>query len=64
LIDAEQEPEVCRQFRVDGYPTVQFLSARGTQLNRMVGKRPGHQLMMAMQAALQNIARRETNTLR
>ena len=27
-------------------------------LARIVGKKPGHQVMMAMQAALQNVARR------
>jgi thiol:disulfide interchange protein len=58
LIDADSEPEVCRQFEVTGYPTIQFLSPRGVPLNRMVGKQPGHQVMMAMQAALQQVARR------
>ena len=58
LVDADAEPEVCNQFRVQGFPTVQFVSPRGVPLNRVVGKKPGHQLMMAMQAALQNIARR------
>jgi protein disulfide-isomerase len=58
LVDADAEPEVCQQFHVQGYPTIQFLSPRGVPLNRVVGKKPGHQLMMAMQAALQNVARR------
>jgi len=58
LVDADAEPEVCEQFGVRGYPTIQFLSPRGVPMNRIVGKKPGHQLMMAMQAALQNIARR------
>lgn len=58
LVDADAEPGVCRQFQVTGYPTIQFLSPRGVPLERIVGKKPGHQLMMAMQAALQNVARR------
>ena len=58
LVDADAEPDVCRHFRVTGYPTVQFLSSRGAPLNRVVGKQPGHQVMMAMQAALQHVARR------
>ena len=58
LVDADSEPEICRQFEVTGYPTIQFLSPRGVPLQRVVGKKPGHQLMMAMQAALQNVARR------
>ena len=61
LVDQETEPEVGRQFRVAGWPTVLFLSPRGVALNRIVGKKPGHQVVMAMQAALQNIARRSEN---
>jgi len=57
LVDADAEPSVCRQFGVTGFPTIQFLSPRGGSLERIVGKKPGHQLMMAMQAALQNVAR-------
>jgi len=57
LVDADAEPAVCRQFQVTGFPTIQFLSARGTPLERIVGKKPGHQVMMAMHAALQNVAR-------
>ncbi len=30
LVDADREPEVCRQFRVQAFPTVQFVSARDT----------------------------------
>ncbi len=58
LVDADAESEVCRQFRVQAFPTVQFASPRGVPLNRVVGQKPGQQLMMAMQAALQSIARR------
>lgn len=60
LVDADREPQVCRQLNVTGYPTIQFLSPRGAPLARIVGKKPGHQLMMAMQAALQGAARRDT----
>jgi thiol-disulfide isomerase/thioredoxin len=59
LVDADREAQVCKQFKVTGYPTIQFLSPRGIPLERLVGKKPGHQLMIAMQAALQNVARRE-----
>jgi thioredoxin-related protein len=58
LIDADAEAEVCRRYQVTGFPTIQFLSPRGVPLNRVVGKQPGHQVMMAMQAALQHVARR------
>jgi thioredoxin-like negative regulator of GroEL len=58
LIDADREPEVCTYFRVRSYPTIQFVSARGQLLNRMVGKRPGRELSRQMHAALQTLARR------
>jgi thiol-disulfide isomerase/thioredoxin len=62
LVDADLEPEICRYFQVTGYPTIQFLSSRGVALERIVGKKPGHQLMMSMQAALQAVARRTDDT--
>jgi thiol:disulfide interchange protein len=58
LIDVDAEPDVCGQFQVSRYPTIQFVSPRGVPLERVVGKQPGHQLMMAMQSALQSVARR------
>ena len=58
LVDADAEPAVCQQFQITGYPTLQFLSPRGVPLERVVGKRPGHQVLMAMQSALQHVARR------
>jgi thioredoxin-like negative regulator of GroEL len=57
LIDADREPEICSYFRVRSYPTIQFVSARGHLLNRMVGKRPGRELSRQMHAALQSLAR-------
>ena len=63
LIDADGAPDVCRQFQVAAFPTIQFTSADGLPLNRIEGKRPGHQVMMAMQAALQTVARRNSSSL-
>lgn len=57
-IDADVEPAVCQQFRVQGYPTVQFVSPHGAPLNRVVGKQPAQQFIAQMQAALQSVARR------
>ncbi len=66
LIDADAQPALCERFAVTAFPTVQFLSSRGAPLERLVGKKPGHQLLMAMQAALQHVARHalETETIR
>jgi thiol:disulfide interchange protein len=58
LVDADSEPALCEQFQITAFPTTQFMSSRGVPLERLVGKKAGHQLMIAMQAALQNVARR------
>lgn len=58
LVDADRETLVCSEFRIRAYPTVQFLSPRGVPLNRLTGKQPGQSLYLAMQAALQAVARR------
>lgn len=58
LVDADTERNICREFGVRGYPTVQFVSPRGVPLNRVIGKKPPHELVIAMQAALQAVARR------
>jgi thiol-disulfide isomerase/thioredoxin len=63
LVDADCEPGVCSDFRIKGYPTIQFLSPRGVPLNRVTGKQPGQQLVMQMQAALQAVARRDGETM-
>lgn len=63
LIDADAEANVCRQFEVRGFPTIQFVSARGLRLNRVTGKQPAGQLLAQMKAALQAVARREPPTL-
>jgi thioredoxin-like negative regulator of GroEL len=58
LVDADREEQVCRQFNVRGYPTVVFLSPRGTPLNRATGKQSAAQLVIEMHSALQAVARR------
>lgn len=58
LVDADLEPEICRDFRVRGYPTIQFMSPQGVPLNRLMGKTGPRQLALQMQAALQATASR------
>ncbi|HJT32312.1 MAG TPA: thioredoxin domain-containing protein [Pirellulales bacterium] len=64
LVDADAEPEVCREFHVRGYPTIQFLSPGGLPLNRVTGKQPGYALVQQMQAALQVVARQAKTVTR
>ncbi len=56
LVDADQEKEVCKQFSVSGYPTIQFLSSQGRVLNRLVGRQSATELAAGMQAALKRFA--------
>jgi protein disulfide-isomerase len=58
LVDADAEPDVCRDFRVQGYPTIQFISPRGVPLNRLMGQTPSRRLALQMQAALEATASR------
>lgn len=61
-VDADAEQSICHQFQVPAYPTLLFLSPRGVPLERVVGKRAGHEVLMAMQAALQHVARRNSSS--
>lgn len=65
-VDADDEPEICRDFRVRAYPTVQFLSPRGVPLNRLTGQQTSRRLSLEMTAALEAVARRneEPETVR
>jgi len=56
LVDADLEKEVCEQFSVSGYPTIQFVSSSGRVLNRLVGLQSAQELMTGMQAALKRFA--------
>lgn len=57
LVDADRDPQACRQFQVRSYPTIQFVSAGGQPLNRVTGQRPGFEVLRQMQIALQTLAR-------
>ena len=57
-VDIEDEPNICQQFHVEGYPTVQFMSPRGVPLNRFTGKKAASQLAVQMRAALEAVAYR------
>jgi thiol:disulfide interchange protein len=59
LVDADREGDICRQFQVRGYPTIQFLSPWGSPLNRLMGKKSASQLVVEMHTALQALARQQ-----
>ena len=62
LVDADREPEVCQEFDVRGYPTLQFMTSNGVPLNRLTGRRSAQQLLAQMEAALQAAAVRAQQT--
>ncbi|MDZ4821312.1 MAG: protein disulfide isomerase family protein [Planctomycetota bacterium] len=57
MIDADSQPEICRKFHVQSFPTIQFVTPGGHVLSRVTGKRPGPEIVQAMQQALQSAAR-------
>lgn len=64
-VDADAQPQVCREFDVQGFPTVQFVSPSGVRLNRVTGKQSADRFLAQMNAALHTLARRpELNVLR
>lgn len=56
LVDADREPALCRSCGVEGYPTVQFLSADGRKLHRLVGRQSSSTLAAGMRASLERLA--------
>lgn len=64
LVDADAEPQLCRDFEVHGFPTVQFMSAGGVRLNRVTGKQAADEFIGQMNAALNTLARRPELTVR
>ncbi|MHB8902950.1 MAG: thioredoxin family protein [Thermoguttaceae bacterium] len=53
-IDASQAPELCKDFDVEAFPTVQFITAEGVPLHRVLGKKEPEALIVQMQAALED----------
>ena len=51
-VDADLEPTICQEFGVEGFPTVQFISARGVLLQRIQGKKEAGWMVDQMQVCL------------
>jgi thiol:disulfide interchange protein len=56
LVDADQEPELCRRLQITGYPTLEIISPTGTSLGRLTGWQAAPTLAASLQAALQRYA--------
>ncbi len=53
-IEAGDAPEICKDFHIEAFPTVQFITPEGAHLHRVLGKKEPATLAVQMQAALQD----------
>lgn len=53
-IEADEAPQVCKDFHIQAFPTVQFITAEGAPLQRVLGRKEPEVLAAQMQAALQS----------
>ncbi len=51
-VEANDDPEVCEDFHIEAFPTVQFIASDGVPLHRILGKKEPETLASQMQAAL------------
>ncbi len=63
-IDSSVETDLCREFHIKGFPTIQFMSPQGVMLKRITGKQSSSQLAVQMDAAIQSIAQKTDKTVR
>lgn len=52
LVDADEDPELCDEFGVRAYPTVQFVMPDGGRVTRLVGRNSAEELASHMRAVL------------
>ncbi len=62
VADSRNE-ELCDEYNVDASPTVQFLTAEGTPLQRLTSVQTGEKLAEQMQAALTSVAWRSARKI-
>ena len=52
-VEAGEAPEICKDFHIHAFPTVQFITSDGVPLHRVLGKKEPETLTIQMQVALQ-----------
>lgn len=57
-VDASVDPELCERLKVEGFPTILFLSPQGIELQRLAGKQSPDHLAVQMHVAIQSTAAR------
>lgn len=63
-VDASAESGLCERLKVDGFPTILFLSPQGVELQRLAGKQTPDQLAVQMHVAIQSTAAKLGNVTR
>ncbi|MDR3111039.1 MAG: thioredoxin family protein [Planctomycetaceae bacterium] len=56
-IYAETNEDLCKEFRIKGYPTIQFMSPQGVLLKRLSGSQTAAQLTTQMTGAIQIVTK-------
>ncbi len=51
-IEASEAPEICENYHIEAFPTVQFLASDGMPLHRLLGKKEPEMLASQMEVAL------------
>jgi thiol:disulfide interchange protein len=51
-VEPGEDPQLCKDFHIEAFPTVQFIASDGAPLQRVLGKKEPETLAVQMQAAL------------
>ena len=57
-VEAADDPQICEDFHIQAFPTVQFITSDGAPLNRVLGKKEPETFAVQMQVALQGTSMR------
>lgn len=51
-VEADEAPEICENYHIEAFPTVQFIASDGVPLHRLLGKKEPEALASQMEVAL------------
>lgn len=57
-VELEQDPQLCREFRVQSFPTLQFVSPDGVALRRVAGQLAAPEVASLLSGVQASLARR------
>lgn len=62
-VNKKESAGICKEFKIKGTPTIQFLSPTGTMLQRLTQPQPAKELVVQMQAVLYSVAWNDVKVL-